>query len=79
MAIENTARPASPILKSQDGTVSWTHREGDQYLITGTDRDGRRFQQWSKNWLVIKGVNIYRGRRWLVRDGRRHLIEEVWN
>jgi hypothetical protein len=58
---------------------SWTAMEGDQYLVTGIDRRGRRFRIATSNWLHAQGINVWRGSKWLVRAGRRHLIQRIYN
>lgn len=58
---------------------TWTQHAGDRYLATGTDRAGKRFRITSASWLHIAGINIWRGKKWLVRDGKRHLIQTIFN
>lgn len=63
----------------KDGKVEWTHLAGDSYLVTGTDRQGRRFKIKSNNFLYADGINAWKGRIWLVRDGKRHLLKTISN
>lgn len=68
-----------PIRTNDDGTVEWTRIQGDRYHVTGVDRAGRRFRIETDNWHHARGINVYRGSRWLVRGGRRFLIHRVTN
>jgi hypothetical protein len=67
------------ITKNKSGEVSWTHQEGDAYEVTGIDRWGKRFKMTSKSWLFAAGINVWQGSKWLVRDGKRHLLVRVYN
>jgi hypothetical protein len=62
---------------SSDG--GWSVMPGDRYLVTGTDVHGRRFRWWCATWPQCKGINLFRGSRWLLRDGKRYLIDRVYN
>lgn len=53
--------------------------EGDTFLVTGVDRNGKRFSRSFKHMTFIYGINLWRGSRWLVRDGKRKLISRVYN
>lgn len=59
--------------------VGWSHCEGDRYLVTGRTVDGRRFRLEYGTWPQAAGVNLYHGRKYLVRDGGRVLLENVDN
>jgi len=68
----------SPIIK--DGPQKgWTHLEGDRYAVTGTDVKGKKFSLEFDNWPQAQGINLYRGTKWLIRDGHRHIITRVYN
>lgn len=70
----------NPITHNSDGTASWIHQEGDMYVATGVDTRGRRFKPVrSYLWAYINGINLYRGTKWLERDGKRYRIQTVWN
>ena len=59
---------------------SWEQQDGDIYVATGVDTRGKRFKAIkSKSWFHISCINLYRGNKWLQRDGKRYLIESVWN
>jgi hypothetical protein len=58
-------------------TKVWTHQEGDKYLVTGKDRFNKRFRLVYDRWVMAQGINLWSGRRWLVRDGKRYLINKV--
>jgi hypothetical protein len=61
------------------GIITWTHMPGDTYLVTGVMRDGRRFRIPTDNWHYAQAINLWRGSKWLVRDGKRHRILAVYN
>jgi len=64
---------------TRDGKKTWAVMQGDKFLATGIDCSGKRFRIESERWLYIKGINIYKGNRWLIRGGKRWLIESVVN
>lgn len=57
----------------------WNEREGDRYVVTGTDHSGRRFKRIYNNWVVADCINIWNGSIWLLRDGKKHLITRKKN
>lgn len=63
----------------KNGTVEWTHNVGDTYLVTGVDRNGKRFRVSTPNWVHASGINVFRGSKWLVRDGRKVRLVSVFN
>jgi hypothetical protein len=69
----------SPLSFNTHGQVSWTHQNGDRYAATGTDRDGKRFRIVSQSWAYIACINIWRGSKWLIRNGRKHRISTALN
>lgn len=70
----------SPIKIDAHGIVSWISKEGDSYLATGINRDGtKRFKMKYTSWNYVKGINIWRGTKWLVRDGKRYIISKHCN
>ena len=77
--MSTTTRPRNPLTRNPDGTVSWTAQEGDRYLVTGTDRNGRRFRRVCPSWAYAAAVNLWRGSRWLLRDGRKFRINTTRN
>lgn len=70
----------NPIQRNLDGTCEWTHQDGDIYVATGVLVNGRRFKPIrSENWHYIRGINLYRGSKWLERGGKRYRINSTWN
>jgi hypothetical protein len=59
--------------------TTWIQRPGDIYVVTGVDLRGRRFRYQTSIWLQARSINVYRGSRWLVRDGKRTLLERIYN
>ena len=57
----------------------WDEKDGDKYLVTGVDRDGRKFKYHFESWRWASGVNVWNGCKWLIRNGKRHLIQKVSN
>jgi hypothetical protein len=53
--------------------------QGDVYHVTGVDREGKRFKIVTKDWNYAANINLWRGSRWLVRAGKRWLINRVYN
>ena len=69
----------SPISRSRSRTA-WTQEKGDKYEVTGVLRNGRRFKKISfARYDWAEAINLWRGSRWLVRGGKRYLIERVVN
>lgn len=64
----------------REGHAVWTELPGDSYVVTGVLTSGRRFPAiHCQDWRHARGINLYRGSKWLVRDGKRYLIQRVWN
>jgi hypothetical protein len=61
------------------GSASWTHEKGDEYLVTGVDRSGKRFRRACASWALARGINLWRGTKWLVRNGKRYKISTTTN
>lgn len=62
------------------GEVTWFHLDGDEYIVTGVDTHGKRFKPIrTTSWMHANGINLYRGTKWLERNGRRYRIQKVWN
>ena len=68
-----------PITYDGNGHASWTHQETDSYEVTGITRDGKRFKNVMKNWWHCRSINVWRGTKWLVRDGERYKIQSITN
>jgi len=69
----------NPIIKTPNGEGSWIQKEGDTYKATGIDRGGKRFAIRSSTWAYINGINVWQGSKWLIRDGKKFLIQKVTN
>jgi hypothetical protein len=66
--------------KERNGTaVSWKPQPGDRYDVTGVDRYGRRFSMRFQSWFHAKCINLWRGNKWLVRNGKRYRIQSISN
>lgn len=76
---EDVEKICSPFEIAPDGGKTWTYQEGDRYVVTGTDRKGRRFKLEFDSWFHARCINAWRGNYWPVRDNRRHLIQSVYN
>ena len=63
----------------ENGKKVWQHKAGDYYAVTGVTARGKRFSVQCSSWGRARGVNVYRGNRWLVRDGKRWLIQSINN
>lgn len=64
----------SPII---NGT--WTHLKGDRYRVIGKDRSGKPFKQEYDNWFWANGINVWQGSKWLIRKGKKYLIQTITN
>ena len=54
----------------------------DTYEVTGVDRSGKRFKRTFKGEAAefhATGINLWRGSVWRVRNGKRTLIDRVFN
>jgi hypothetical protein len=61
------------------GSTQWTQETGDKYVVTGTDRRGKRFRITTNSWLHARGINLWRGTKWLERAGKRYLLTRAFN
>lgn len=55
----------------------WTHKVTDRYLVTGRTVNGRPFRQLHHNPYIALSINLYDGRVWLIRQGKRILVKRV--
>lgn len=56
------------------------HQPGDKYLVVGYYYNTtRRFRNEYTNPHYALAINLWRGRVYQVRDGKRTLIKEVYN
>lgn len=62
-----------------DGRKTWNFVSGDSYRVTGVDARGKRFRIDTNSVSHMSGINVYRGSKWLVRMGRRWLINRIYN
>jgi hypothetical protein len=49
------------------------------YVVTGVTVQGKRFRIHTDNLMHAQCINLYRGSVWAVIDGKRKLINRVWN
>lgn len=49
------------------------------FLIIGTLRDGRKFRRVTDSDLICAGINVWRGRKYKVVNGKRELLCKIWN
>lgn len=68
----------SPIVK-EGPNKGWTHQHGDQYKVTGTTVDGKKFSKVYSDWQTAQAINVYRGTKWLIRDGKSFVIQRIYN
>ncbi len=45
------------VIKKENGKAIWTHLEGDTYIATGVDRNGKRFKRTGP-WGFIGNINM---------------------
>lgn len=59
--------------------MEFIHKKGDTYLITGRTTDGRKFRHTYSNPMMAMAINLWQGRVWQVRNGKRKLLKTVFN
>jgi hypothetical protein len=67
------------VFEKTGNQLSWIHQEGDRYVATGVTVHNKRFKIESVDWRYIRGINLFRGSKWLIRNGKRHKIQSVYN
>ena len=50
-----------------------------KYVVTGVDRDNKRFSMQYSDIRYAMGINLWRGNVWEVIDGKRRRIKSVCN
>lgn len=57
-----------------------TIQEGDKFIVTGLLYNSKkRFSNTYSTWSHARCINVWRGSKWLLRNGKRTLIERIWN
>ena len=51
------------------------HHKEYSYEVTGVDRAGKRFKIVTSNPIHAFGINVWKGTLWLVREGKRTMIQ----
>lgn len=77
MIIGASVHKLYPFYIDSNGRRYWNYVQGDRYEVTGVDTNGSRFKKTFSEWSYARGINLYRGSRWLVRGGKRWLIDRV--
>ena len=78
--VTGMSKSQSPITKNKYNEVFWDSRKDDEYVVTGVLVNGKRFKPIrTHSWAYANGINLYRGTKWLVRDGKRYIIQRVYN
>ncbi len=68
------------VIEHINGKATWTHLPGDRYKVTGLVYNSKkRFARVFENWHFANGINLWRGSKWLIRNGKKHLIVRVTN
>ena len=50
------------------------------FVVTGVDRNGKRFRITSTSWLHVSGINVWQGSKWgVLASGKRKLIQRISN
>lgn len=58
-------------------TTKFVFEPGDTFEVTGTVRNGKRFKLTTNSIRQAKSVNVIKGTRWLIRDGKRSVIGRI--
>jgi hypothetical protein len=69
----------NPIEIDQCGRKSWCVQPGDLYTVTGVTTNNKRFKIETSSYEHAAGINLWRGTLWLVRNGKRYVIRQVFN
>jgi hypothetical protein len=56
------------------GVRSWETKHGDSYVVTGIDRNHRRFVRHCRSWFEAENIVLWTGSKWLLREGKRYLL-----
>ena len=67
------------ISRLPSGQFAWASRPDDLYVVTGVTVTGKRFVKVMKTWPEARGINLWRGNKWLSRGGKRYLITSTVN
>jgi hypothetical protein len=61
--------------------TEYTTDQFKHYVITGTDRNNRRFRMQYESWFMARNINLWRGRVYgvLKTTGKRVLLKTVLN
>jgi hypothetical protein len=63
-----------------NGYKSWEHKDGDKYIVTGRVHNSHKtFRLVYSSWANANSINLWNGRVWLVREGKRYLVKTVTN
>jgi hypothetical protein len=57
--------------------VYWIEMPGDTYAITGIAPSGERVRIASPSWHAVKGIQLIKGTRWLLRSGKKWKINSI--
>src|SRR5690606_7811962 len=61
------------VIKRNNGEVEWEQKPGDLYVVTGVLANGQRFKPiTTSSWRHANGINLFRGTKWLLRNGKRY-------
>lgn len=63
-----------------NGAAHWADEPGDVYVVTGVLPNGKRFKPIrTTSWQHAYSINLYRGTKWLERNGKRYKLQTVNN
>ena len=51
----------------------------EKYIVTGVDRNGKRFRKEFSEPRWAFGINLWRGSVWGLLNGKRKLLNRVYN
>lgn len=57
--------------------VYWNETAGDSYAVTGVSPSGERVKITSPSWHALRGIELLKGTRWLVRANKRWKINSI--
>jgi hypothetical protein len=64
------------VTKNPDGSKTWTPQNGDIYQVISVVKGKKRVANYDI-WAYANGINMREGCIYLVREGKKYLIQEV--
>lgn len=56
---------------------AWSANPGDAYMVNGVDANGMPIRKKFNSWGRARSIYVTSGCKWLVRGGKRFLIQRI--